>query len=63
MRDNDFDIKNPKKKFKKTERVPPKGYDCANDFFEEILFQRLLIQGNVFCGYCFRGKNHSRNYK
>ena len=32
MREKDFDIKKPKKKFQKTERVPPKGYDNANDF-------------------------------
>ena len=32
MREKDFDIKNPKKKFQKTERVPPEGYECANDF-------------------------------
>ena len=43
MRDNDFDIKNPKKKFKKTERVPPKGYDCANDFFEEMYLDKEMI--------------------
>jgi hypothetical protein len=35
MRDSDFDIKHPKKKFQKTERVPPEGYDSANDFFED----------------------------
>ena len=27
MREKDFDIKKPKKKFQKTERVPPKGYE------------------------------------
>ena len=31
MRDSDFDIKHPKKKFQKTERVPPEGYSSAND--------------------------------
>ena len=43
MREKDFDIKNPKKKFKKTERVPPKGYACANDFFEEMYFDKEMI--------------------
>ena len=40
MRDKDFDIKNPKKKFQKTERVPPKGYDNANDFFEDMYMDK-----------------------
>ncbi|SEK61028.1 Aspartate/methionine/tyrosine aminotransferase [Methanobrevibacter gottschalkii] len=39
----DFDIKNPKKKFKKTERVPPKGYDNANDFFEDMYMDENMI--------------------
>ena len=43
MRDKDFDIKNPKKKFKKTERVPPKGYDNANDFFEDMYMDEDMI--------------------
>ena len=43
MRDKDFDIKNPKKKFKKTERVPPEGYDCANDFFEDMYMDKDMI--------------------
>ncbi len=43
MREKDFDIKNPKKKFKKTDRVPPKGYACANDFFEEMYFDKEMI--------------------
>ena len=43
MRDKDFDIKNPKKKFKKTERVPPKGYACANDFFEDMYMDKEMI--------------------
>ncbi|WP_432645159.1 pyridoxal phosphate-dependent aminotransferase [Methanobrevibacter sp.] len=42
MRTN-FDIKNPKKKFKKTERVPPKGYDNANDFFEDMYMDEDMI--------------------
>ena len=43
MRDKDFDIKNPKKKLKKTERVPPKGYDNANDFFEDMYMDEDMI--------------------
>ena len=43
MRDKDFDIKNPKKKFKKTERVPPKGYSSANDFFEDMYMDSEMI--------------------
>jgi len=43
MRDKDFDIKNPKNKFKKTERVPPKGYDNANDFFEDMYMDEDMI--------------------
>ena len=43
MRDKDFDIKNPKKKFEKTERVPPEGYDCANDFFEDMYMDKEMI--------------------
>lgn len=43
MREKDFDIKNPQKKFKKTERVPPKGYDCANDFFEDMYLDEDMI--------------------
>ena len=42
MRTN-FYIKNPKKKFKKTERVPPKGYDNANDFFEDMYMDEDMI--------------------
>ena len=37
------DIKNPKKKFKKTERVPPKGYDSSNDFFEDVFMDKDMI--------------------
>ncbi|OEC95278.1 aspartate aminotransferase [Methanobrevibacter sp. A27] len=36
-------MKNPKKKFKKTERVPPKGYDNANDFFEDMYMDENMI--------------------
>lgn len=43
MRDKDFDIKNPKKKFQKTERVPPEGYDSANDFFEDMYMDKEMI--------------------
>ena len=43
MREKDFDIKNPKKKFNKTERVPPKGYASANDFFEEMFLDKEMI--------------------
>lgn len=43
MRDKDFDIKNPKKKFQKTERVPPEGYTCANDFFEDMYMDKDMI--------------------
>ena len=37
------DIKNPKKKFKKTERVPPEGYDSSNDFFEDVFMDKDMI--------------------
>ena len=43
MRDKDFDIKNPKKKFQKTERVPPEGYESANDFFEDMYMDKDMI--------------------
>ena len=43
MRKKDFDIKNPEKKFKKTERVPPEGYESANDFFEEMYMDKDMI--------------------
>ena len=43
MRDKDFDIKNPRKKFQKTERVPPEGYECANDFFEDMYMDKDMI--------------------
>ena len=43
MSDVNFDIKNPKKKFKKTERVPPKGYDSANVFFEDMYMDKDMI--------------------
>ena len=43
MREKDFDIKNPRKKFQKTERVPPKGYDNANDFFEDMYMDKDMI--------------------
>ena len=43
MRDKDFDIKNPEKKFKKTERVPPTGYESANDFFEDMYMDKDMI--------------------
>ena len=43
MRDNEFDIKHPKKKFHKTERVPPEGYDSANDFFEDMFMDKDMI--------------------
>ncbi len=37
------DIKHPDKKFKKTERVPPKGYDSSNDFFEDVFMDKNII--------------------
>ncbi len=37
------DIKNPKKKFKKTERVPPEGYESSNDFFEDVFMDKDMI--------------------
>ena len=37
------DIKNPKKKFKKTERVPPEGYDSSNDFFVFVFMDKDMI--------------------
>ncbi len=37
------DIKHPNKKFKKTERVPPKGYDSSNDFFEDVFMDKDMI--------------------
>jgi len=37
------DIKHPKKKFKKTERVPPEGYDSSNDFFEDVFMDKDMI--------------------
>ena len=37
------DIKNPRKKFKKTERVPPEGYDSSNDFFEDVFMDKDMI--------------------
>ena len=43
MREKDFDIKHPKKKFQKTERVPPEGYDSANDFFEDMYMDPDMI--------------------
>ena len=43
MRDKDFDIKNPRKKFQKTERVPPEGYDSANDFFEDMYMDKDMV--------------------
>ena len=43
MREKDFDIKNPKKKFQKTERVPPEGYESANDFFEDMYMDQDMI--------------------
>ena len=43
MRDSDFDIKHPKKKFQKTERVPPEGYSSANEFFEEMYMDKDMI--------------------
>ena len=43
MREKDFDIKNPRKKFQKTERVPPEGYECANDFFEDMYMDEDMI--------------------
>lgn len=43
MRDKDFDIKKPRKKFKKTERVPPEGYDNSNDFFEDMFMDEDMI--------------------
>ena len=43
MRDKDFDIKNPRKKFHKTVRVPPEGYECANDFFEDMFMDKDMI--------------------
>ena len=43
MREKDFDIKHPRKKFKKTERVPPEGYESANDFFEDMYMDEEMI--------------------
>ena len=43
MREKDFDIKNPRKKFQKTERVPPEGYESANDFFEDMYMDKDMI--------------------
>ncbi len=43
MRDSDYDIKHPRKKFQKTERVPPKGYHCSNDFFEDMFMDKDMI--------------------
>ena len=43
MTDKNFDIKHPKKKFHKTERVPPEGYDSANDFFEDMFMNKDMI--------------------
>ena len=37
------DIKHPKKKFKKTERVPPEGYESSNDFFEDVFMDKDMI--------------------
>ena len=37
------DIKHPKKKFKKTERVPPEGYKSSNDFFEDVFMDKEII--------------------
>ena len=37
------DIKHPVKKFKKTERVPPEGYDSSNDFFEDVFMDKEMI--------------------
>ena len=37
------DIKHPVKKFKKTERVPPEGYDSSNDFFEDVFMDKDMI--------------------
>lgn len=37
------DIKHPKKKFKKTERVPPEGYKSSNDFFEDVFMDKDMI--------------------
>ena len=34
--DEETDIKHPRKKFEKVERVPPEGYDSSNDFFEDV---------------------------
>ena len=31
------------KKYDKIERVPPKGYDCANDFFEDVFNDKEMI--------------------
>ena len=38
-----YDIKNPKKKFKKTERVPPEGSESSNDFFEDVFMDKDMI--------------------
>lgn len=43
MRDKDFDIKEPKLKFKKTERVPPDGYNSSNEFFEDMYMDKDMI--------------------
>ena len=37
------DIKHPKKKFEKVERVPPEGYDSSNDFFEDVFMDKDMI--------------------
>ena len=42
-RDKDFDIKEPKLKFKKTERVPPDGYNSSNEFFEDMYMDKDMI--------------------
>ena len=43
MREKDFDIKKPRMKFQKTERVPPEGYESANDFFEDMYMDKDMI--------------------
>lgn len=38
-----MNIKYPKKKFSKAERIPPEGFNCLNDFFEDMYFDKDMI--------------------
>lgn len=41
---NKKEVKNhPKKRYEKIERVPPKGYESANDFFEDVFTDKEMI--------------------